>query len=483
MRNEPQLITYVDRLAGDLGGLRSLLTDQLAGAFGGVHLLPFFHAIDGADAGFDPIEHDVVDARLGDWSDVAMLSAGLDVMADLIVNHVSSESAAFLDWQSRGTASPHAPMFLTFESVFPDGATEADLTRIYRPRPGLPFTPYSIDGRARLAWTTFTSSQVDIDVETEQGWGYLLGILDRFREAGVTLVRLDAVGYAIKRAGTSSFMIPETFAFIERMDAEAAARGMRMLVEIHSHFQKQIDIASRVDLVYDFALPPLVLHALHRADTEPLRKWLGVRPRNCVTVLDTHDGIGVIDVAPEGDRAGLLAPDDVDALVEKIHDASRGESRMATGAAASNLDLYQVNCTFHSALGEDDDATFLARLIQVLVPGVPQIYYAGLLARPNDMALLARTGVGRDINRPYVHDQLDAMTSEPIVRRLLALLRWRKRNSALFDGRFAIEDGPNHLLALSWTTEDERLEATIDVRARTADLRAHRAGTVEAIVL
>ena len=278
MRNEPQLITYVDRLAGDLDGLRDLLENELSGAFGGVHLLPFFHPIDGADAGFDPIEHGLVDARLGGWPEVSALSDRLEVMADLIVNHVSSRSAAFLDWQRGGDASPHASMFLTFASVFPDGASEDDLTRIYRPRPGLPFTSYPIAGRSRLVWTTFTPDQIDIDVETDAGWSYLMAILDQFHQAGIRLVRLDAVGYAIKRAGTSSFMIPETFEFIERLGAEAATRKMRLLVEIHSHFQTQIDIASRVDLVYDFALPPLVLHALHRADSSPfiLIKCFGV---------------------------------------------------------------------------------------------------------------------------------------------------------------------------------------------------------------
>ncbi len=414
---------------------------------------------------------------------MSALGERVGLMADLIVNHVSSESAAFVDWRERGDASPHASMFLTFDSVFPSGATEIDLTRIYRPRPGLPFTPYSIAGRARLVWTTFTPSQIDIDVETEPGWAHLIGILDRFHEAGVGWVRLDAVGYAIKRPGTASFMIPETFEFIERLGAEAATRRMRLLVEIHSHFQTQIDIASRVDLVYDFALPPLVLHALHRADGEPLRRWLEMRPTNCVTVLDTHDGIGIVDVSPEGHRRGLLDPADVHALVESVHEASGGESRLATGAAASNLDLYQVNCTFHSALGRDDEATFVARVIQLLVPGVPQVYYAGLLACPNDMELLAATKVGRDINRPYVRDHLTELLDRPIVRRLLSLLRWRCANVHLFDGQFEVAPGPAHELRLGWTTETERLDAVIDLSRRTVDLRHRRGQTVERVAL
>ncbi|RZV48244.1 MAG: sucrose phosphorylase, partial [Acidimicrobiales bacterium] len=142
--NTPQLITYVDRLATDLSGLNDRLTNELAGAFGGVHLLPFFDPIDGADAGFDPADHTMVDPRLGTWEGVAEIGAQFVVMADLIVNHVSSDSPQFRDWQERGAESPFAGMFLTRDRVFGDDASEADLDLIYRPRPGQPFTPYDI---------------------------------------------------------------------------------------------------------------------------------------------------------------------------------------------------------------------------------------------------------------------------------------------------------------------------------------------------
>lgn len=468
MVNAPQLITYVDRLGGDLAGLLDVLTGELAGALGGVHLLPFYDPIDGADAGFDPADHTMVDERLGTWQGVQAIGTRFAVMADLIVNHVSADSPQFRDWQERGEASPHAEMFLTLDRVFPDGASDDDLDAIYRPRPGHPFTEYEIDGEIRKVWTTFTGKQIDLDMSSDAAWSYLLTVLDRFAEAGVDLVRLDAVGYAIKKPGTSSFMIPETFDFIERVAVEARARGMHVLVEIHSHFQFQIDIARRVDWVYDFALPPLVLHTLHTGDATALRHWLAIAPRNCVTVLDTHDGIGIVDVAPDGEAAGLLPAEAVDALVESIHDASEGRSREATGAAASNLDLYQVNCTFFEALGSDDRAHFVARLIQVLAPGVPQVYYAGLLAAPNDMELLRRTGVGRDINRPYyARADLQTELERPIVAATLALLRWRTAHADLFDGDFELLGGEANQLRLRWRNGERLLEADIDVAARS----------------
>ncbi|MCD9622856.1 sucrose phosphorylase [Rhabdothermincola salaria] len=485
MRNEPQLIAYADRFGGDLAGLGSLLDGPLAGAFGGVHVLPFFHPIDGADAGFDPIDHTTVDARLGTWDDVAALGADRELVADLIVNHVSARSPQFLDWAARGESSPYDGMFLTYESVYPEGATEADLLATYRPRPGMSFSVKGVAGERRLVWTTFTSEQVDVDVGHPATREYLHAILDRFAACGVGLVRLDAVGYAVKGPGTSSFMIPETFVFIDQLADACRARGLEMLVEVHGHHRTQIDIAGHVDWVYDFALPPLVLDALFRGSNEGLVRWLSVRPTNAVTVLDTHDGIGVIDVGrdqSDHSRPGLLTQEQIDGLVEEIHRRSGGASRLATGEAADNLDVYQVNCSFYDALGRDDARYLAARLIQVLVPGVPQIYYVGALAGTNDMELLAHTGVGRDINRHHYTDaEITAAVERPVVQRLLALLRWRRGAAALFEqGAFSVEPGADHELILAWRGDDS-VVATIDLRTGTVALELTEAGSTRTV--
>lgn len=477
MKNQVQLITYVDRFGG--GGLRELaamLQGPLQGVFGGVHLLPFFFPIDGADAGFDPIDHTQVDPRLGDWADVKALTGTLDVMADVIVNHMSTDSPQFRDWSERGDASPHAGLFLTMGSVFPQGASEADLLAIYRPRPGLPFTVATLrDGRRQVLWTTFTPQQADIDVRHPQGRAYLEGILDTLAGAGVRMVRLDAVGYAIKRAGGSGFMMPETFDFIGEFAQSAKARDIEVLVEIHSHYQRQIEIALQVDWVYDFALPPLVLHAFFFGTAAPLKAWARVRPTNALTVLDTHDGIGIIDIgADASDRAGrpgLVPPEELDALVERIHANSGGASRKATGVAASNLDLYQVNCTYFDALGGDERAYLLARAVQFFLPGVPQVYYVGLLAGANDMALLARSGVGRDINRRhYDVAEIDAALQRPVVQRLLALIRLRNEHPA-FGGTFTLPASTDTVLVLRWEAGAHSAELQIDFATRAYRLR------------
>ncbi|MEZ5095816.1 MAG: alpha-amylase family glycosyl hydrolase [Nocardioides sp.] len=276
MPSQTELITYADRLGGDLPGLREVLRGPLTGLFGGVHLLPFFTPYDGADAGFDPADHTQVDPRLGTWADVAALAEEVDLMVDVIVNHVSAESAQFQDWLARGDASPSAAMFLTFGRAFPDGATEPELMRLYRPRPGLPFTPYTLaDGTKRLLWTTFTPQQIDLDVRQEVTRDYLRRVLDTLAAAGVRRVRLDAVGYAVKTPGLTSFMTEETFRFIEDVSDWCYERGLQVLVEVHSYYEHQVEIARQVDRVYDFALPPLVLHALTTGGGRALLRWLG----------------------------------------------------------------------------------------------------------------------------------------------------------------------------------------------------------------
>jgi sucrose phosphorylase len=476
MKNQVQLITYVDRLGGGgMAELHDLLAEggPLGGLFGGVHLLPFYFPIDGADAGFDPIDHLRVDERLGTWPDVRRLGGELEIMADVIVNHMSSRSPQFQDFAQRGAQSPYDGLFLTMASVFPNGATEEQLLALYRPRPGLPFTPATLaDGRRRLLWTTFTPEQVDIDVTHPQGQAYLDAILRTLAAAQVRLVRLDAVGYAVKRAGSSCFMTPETFAFIDRFAAQARALGIEVLVEVHSHHRQQIEIARRVDWVYDFALPPLVLHALYFGDAAALKRWIGLRPANALTVLDTHDGIGIIDIgADAADREGspgLLPPHELDRLVEGIHERSGGQSRLATGAAASNLDLYQVNCSFYDALGRDDRAYLIARAIQFFLPGVPQVYYVGLLAGHNDMALLEGTRVGRDINRHhYSRGEVDGELQRPVVQDLLRLIRLRNEHPA-FGGRFDCLASDDDSLCLRWQT-DAGDEAALQVNLRSLD--------------
>ncbi|WP_343487501.1 sucrose phosphorylase [Allomuricauda sp. d1] len=483
MKNKIQLITYVDRIAcKNISELNRLIQNEFEGLFGGVHILPFFYPIDGEDAGFDPIDHQKVDPRLGDWGDVKNLSKTVGVMADLIVNHMSADSEEFKDFLANGKASKYASLFLTYDKVFPNGATEGELLQIYRPRPGFPFTKFKLsDGSQQLVWTTFTQKQIDIDVYSEGGATYLETILNLYEKAGITMIRLDAAGYSIKKAGTSCFMIPETFEFIDTLTQKAHQHGIEVLVEIHSFYRTQIEIAKKVDYVYDFALPVLVLDTLFNQNAENLKNWLNISPKNVITVLDTHDGIGIVDVASEGNEKGLIPDMVLDNIVNKIHANSEGRSLKATGAAASNLDLYQVNCTYFEALGKDENMYLMARAIQFFVPGIPQIYYVGLFGDDNDMELLAKTNVGRDINRHYyTRDEILKKTASPMFEKLAELMKIRNGHDA-FNGQLELSDTGNDELKIKWTNESEWIQLDLDLSIMKMQIEGTLNGEVKSL--
>jgi sucrose phosphorylase len=469
MRNQVQLIAYADRLGGSLAGLGRLLDGPLAGLFGGVHVLPFYRPYDGADAGFDPVDHLAVDPRLGGWEDVAALGGSRDVVADLIVNHVSDRSAPFLDVVEHGARSACAGMFLTYDRVFPAGATEADLVRIVRPRPGLPFTPVTLGGEQRLAWTTFTGAQIDLDVRHPAARRYLTEVLARLAGCGVAMVRLDAVGYAVKTAGTSCFLTPETVDFVLDVAAEARSLGLQVLTEVHAHHRYSAQLAPYVDRVYDFAFAPLVLHAVLTGDAGPLRDWLVRRPANAVTVLDTHDGIGLVDAGPgrEAADAGLLTTEQLDALVAAVAANSGGTSRASRVWAGRGGGVYQVSSTMYDALGGDDRRYLLARLLQLFVPGIPQVYYVGLLAGRNQPDAGRPGGDAREVNRRrYTEAEVIGALRQPVVAALAELIRYRNTHPA-FAGAFRLLDARAGELAMAWEAERARTELRVDFRTAT----------------
>jgi sucrose phosphorylase len=462
MKNNVQLITYVDRLTGaGIKELDSIMHEQFSGLFSGVHLLPFYYPIDGSDAGFDPIDHTKVDKRLGDWSDVKALGKNFELMADLIVNHMSAQSKEFKSVLNDGDKSPYWDLFLTKNKIFPSGLNQEHQDKIYRPRPGSCFTTFNLpNNRKEEFWTTFTDNQIDIDVTSSIGEAYLSDILKKFAENNIKIIRLDAAGYAIKKAGTNCFMTEDTFEFIDKLTKKANELGIETLVEIHSYYQTQIEIAKRVDQVYDFALPPLILHSIFSQDFTALVKWLKISPRNCITVLDTHDGIGIIDVGSMGKEKGLLNNNEIDNLVEKIHVNSRGESQKATGAAASNVDLYQVNCTYYDALAQNDYDYLVARAIQFFSPGTPQVYYSGLLAQKNDMDLLSTSNVGRDINRPYLDNKdITQALEKPFTKAMIELIKIRNSCDA-FNGNFTVSNC-SEFLEMTWTIHDNSSNAKL----------------------
>ena len=442
------ILVYAERLGGSLGHIEKLLADELSD-FAGVHVLPFFHPYDGDDAGFDPIDHTIVDPRLGTWQEFQRISQTHELTADLIINHASNLSPEFLDWQEKGDASEFAGMFLTFDTVFPNGGTESTITSFYRPRPGLPFTAYNVAGERRLVWTSFMPSQVDIDVKHPAGEAYIDRVLDALQSGGVKVVRLDAVGYAIKTPGTDSFMTRETLAYVAELTERIRARGMRVLVEVHAHYTQQLEIAPLVDLIYDFQTAPLLLHSMFTSNVDSLANWLEIRPANCLNVLDTHDGYGVIDAGPIGGRPGLISQEDMRKIFEVASENTSGHSDKAS-VVPQWFDLpHQINATL-PAIINDDHSYVLARAVQFLLPGEPQVYYVGLFNGIDDKELFEQTGNGREVNRHhFTAEEIQTALQSDVTRAILGLARLRKHE--VFSGTFAWQKLSGNSMRLGWS--------------------------------
>ena len=478
LRNQVQLITYPDSLGGTLAEVSKFVDSYLSEVIGGVHLLPFYPS--SADRGFSPLTHLEVDPAFGSWDDIAKIAEDYDLVVDLMVNHVSSESEYFQDYLSKGESSAYREIFLTMEELHQRYNVGSDaFAETYRPRPTLPFSTFEFaDGTTRDLWTTFTNHQIDLDTESPKARMVLCKFIDALVQHGATLIRLDAVGYTIKRPWTNSFMLPETHEFL-RWIRSVTPSYVDILAEIHADPASQIDLldSDGVDWVYDFSLPMLTLHALLSGSTSNLKHWINIRPKKQITTLDTHDGIGVIDVE------GLMTPKEIAETSAWVQSNGANQNLRASGHDADNLDVYQLNSTYYSALGASDDAYITARAIQFFVPGIPQVYYVGLLAGVNDYETLAETGHGRDINRHNYHwSEIITAMDQAVVQRLLRLMYLRSNHPA-FDGEFTMLPSDDGILVLQWENAGEYCQAHIDLEEKSVFVEQTDTQTGQIIVV
>lgn len=455
--NKVWLITYPDSLGRNLKDLDFVLNKYIKDAVGGIHILPFYPS--SADRGFCPLTHLKVDSKFGDWRDIKRIASRYDLMADLMVNHLSSESKYFKDYLKKKDKSKYRNLFLLAKDVFGENVDFRLLRKIYRPRPTDPFTEYRFeDGTFERVWTTFTSNQIDLNWNSNVTKKIMHESAAKLAKNGVKILRLDAAGYAAKELGTNCFFLPKTYKIINGIKRCLKEYGVKMLPEVHGYYKLQKEIAGKEDYVYDFALPILVLHTLFSCNAKKLKKWIKVRPHNCFTTLDTHDGIGVVD------SEGLLTRKESDEVVSNIYKSGGNAAMRASGANSENVDIYQVNSTYHSALGKNDKAYLCARAIQFFLPGIPQVYYVGMLAGKNDVKLLSKTKHGRDINRHYYTiAEIEKNMKRRVVKKLFELMRIRNTHPA-FDGDFKLHRSGNDKLRMSWTKGSDTIELRVDLK-------------------
>lgn len=437
LENKIMLITYPDSMGRNLIELRQILKDVIGEAVGGVHLLPFFPS--SGDRGFAPMTYRQVDKSFGGWRDIEALSRDYYLMFDYMINHISARSEYYQDFLEHKDASPYQDLFLRYRNFWEGGEpTKRQVDAIYKRKPRAPYvTARFRDGSEEKVWCTFDEEQIDIDVRTDTAKRFIQENLAFLAQKGAAVIRLDAFAYATKKAGTSCFFLePQVWELLQSCEEILKPYGTQLLPEIHEHYQIQMKIADRGHWIYDFALPMMLLHAVYSGQTRYLKHWLDISPRKQFTTLDTHDGIGVVDVRD------LLPEAEIHRTREQIYRCGANVKKIYSTAAYQNLDIYQINCTYYSALGNRDDAYLLARAVQFFAPGIPQVYYVGLLAGKNDIELLEMTKVGRDINRHYyTKSEVEQEARRPVVAFLMQMMRLRNRHRAFdLDSAFIMPD-------------------------------------------
>jgi glycosidase len=427
------LITYGDAIRRDgetpLHTLAQVLHDRVADIVSDVHLLPMFPWT--SDDGFAVVDHRRINPGLGDWDDVASLAEDHGLVFDFVANHVSASSPWFAGWLARDPS---------YEGYFIERDPAFDTSRVVRPRVFPLHHDYPRpDGTTASVWTTFGPDQVDVNVNTPEALLELTDVLLDYLARGASGIRLDAIGFLWKESGTTCIHLPQTHAIVKlwRLLVDELAPGTQLVTETNVPHAENIsyfgDGDDEAHMVYQFALPPLVLHSFVSGSTARLTAWarqIGPVSRTATwfNFLASHDGIGLRPTE------GILDDTERQALVDRTL-AHGGRVSMAASAPGKEA-VYELNLGYLDALAapeeiDSDDIVvakaLAAHSILFSVVGVPAIYYHSLFGSGADHEGMRGTGINRRINRAV----LDADD-------LLAELAENPRRRAVFDGMAAM---------------------------------------------
>ena len=396
------VITYgnsiIDGQHKPLDLLRDFLHREMAGVVNGVHILPFFPYT--SDDGFAVTDYRAVNPVLGDWADISRIGSEFLLMSDLVLNHVSSQSTWFNDY-----LQGHAP----YDQFFFEASPEDDLSDVVRPRTQPLLREVETSRGIRHVWCTFSHDQIDLDFRNPEVLLEFLRVMRLHIDNGVRILRLDAVAFIWKEVGTRSIHMAQTHAIVRlmRLLADFATEPLILLTETNVPNAENLSYfgnRNEAHAVYNFSLPPLVLHAMMSGRADKLIRWQGAMPPaqlGCAYLNFTasHDGIGMRPAE------GILSPEDAAQVIETVRDfGGRVSMRALPGGGESP---YELNITWFEAMkgtfaGEDDHqiARFLASQTLVMaLEGIPAFYIHSLLATPNDHEGVEKSGHNRAINR------------------------------------------------------------------------------------
>lgn len=480
------LITYGDSLRAEgeapLVTLHHFLNERLRDVVTTVHILPFYPY--SSDDGFSVKDYYAIDPQLGMWADVQSMSEDYRMMFDAVINHMSAKSAWFEGFLAGDPA---------YDGLFFVESPDVDLSTVTRPRTSPLLTAFQRRGETVHLWTTFSDDQIDLDYRSPRTLLMILDVLLAYVRNGASVIRLDAIAYMWKVAGTTSIHLPETHKVIQLMRAafDVVAPHVVLITETNVPHAENItyfgDGTNEAQLVYNFTLPPLLLHTLIAGDARKLAAWANTleTPSDKTAFFNftaSHDGIGVRPVE------GILAPDELARLISHVEGNGGRVSYKANPDGSRSP--YEMNITYVDAVakpGEDEAAHIarflLAQAVMLSLKGVPAVYIHSLLGSRNDYAGLERLGYNRAINRAKLNvetvkaelDQPDSFRAR-VFAGYQRLLKLRMAQAAFHPqgGQRAFEQADGSIFGLERTAPNggERLIALFNVSssAQTAKL-------------
>ena len=431
------LITYGDQFQQPgqphLRTLARFLDDHLRDVLDGVHILPFFPY--SSDDGFSVIDYKQVDPALGDWRDIARLKQrGYRLMFDAVINHISRESAWFQGFV-RGE-KPYRDYFIVVDPL-------ADFSQVVRPRALPLLTPVETSEGVKHVWTTFSSDQVDLNYANPQLALEIIDVLLFYAAQGAQIIRLDAIAYLWKEQGASCIHLPKTHAMVKLWRAifDAVAPDVLLITETNVPHQENISYfgdylpetgkTDEAQLVYNFTLAPLTLHAFLSGDARKLSRWAATleAPPGATffNFIASHDGIGVRPAE------GVLSPEEMQALVDRT--LAHGGQVSYKANPDGSRSVYELNATLYDLLNdpahpnlEEDVARFLAsQSILLSLAGVPGVYVHSLFGSRNCHACYEQTGRKRSLNREkFDLDAVETRLADPHSHQARVFAGYRK---------------------------------------------------------
>ncbi|MGM0111560.1 alpha-amylase family glycosyl hydrolase [Enterococcus sp. DIV0187] len=397
------LITYGDQFYEDgetkLTIFNKMYQQFFSDTFPIVHFLPFFPY--SSDDGFSVIDYEQVNPEIGDWADVQVMNRNARLMFDFVCNHMSAKSNWFQGYLNNRTS---------YKDFFIESDPSIDLSMVTRPRTSPLLSEFvDLDGKIRNIWTTFSDDQVDLNFANPKVLLRMVDVLLFYVDQGADFIRLDAVGFLWKKAGTSSIHLPETHKIIQlfRSIVEEVAPGTILITETNVPHQDNIsyfgDGTNEAQMVYQFPLPPLVLHAIRTGNTSYLQKWaneiyLPTEEVSFFNFLASHDGIGLNPIRGIIDEAEIL---DLVASIEK-----EGALVNYKQNPDGSFSPYEINTTYIDALSNQSDEDELrlkrfmvAHSILLTIIGIPAVYVQSILGGRNYYEGVEKTGANRTINR------------------------------------------------------------------------------------